>query len=56
MHWAYEFLLTLPEDNVLVVSHGAVGKGLRYIIHTLHEHPEPFVNHSFKYGEITQLL
>lgn len=52
MHMAYEFLLTLPADNVLVVSHGATGRALRHIIH-----PEiPFKSGYFPNAEIIQLL
>lgn len=53
MHLAYEFLRSLPFDNVLVVSHGSTGRALRHIIHP--EIPfhgsEPFEN-----GQIVQLI
>lgn len=29
----FEFLLTVPEDTVLLVSHGATGRMLRHVIH-----------------------
>ena len=53
MHLAYEFLRSLPFDNVLVVSHGATGRALRHIIH-----PEIPFNSSepFENAEIIQLL
>src|SRR6185312_2514082 len=53
MHLAYEFLRSLPFDNVLVVSHGTTGRALRHIIH-----PEiPFHgSESFENGQIVQLL
>ena len=53
MHLAHEFLLAIPHDNVLVVSHGAIGRGLRHIFH-----PEiPFApSPSFKNAEIVQLI
>lgn len=53
MHLAYEFLRSLPFDNVLVVSHGSTGRALRHIIH-----PEiPFHgSEQFENGQIVQLL
>jgi broad specificity phosphatase PhoE len=52
MHIAYEFLQSLPYNNILVVSHGSTGRALRHIIH-----PEiPFHSPSFENGKIVQLL
>lgn len=55
MHLAYEFLQTLPADNILVISHGATGRALRHIIHPniSFDGPDsvPFPN-----AEIIQLL
>lgn len=52
MHMAYELLLTLPADNILVVSHGSTGRALRHIIH-----PEvPFHGGHFPNAQIVQLL
>lgn len=53
MHLAYEFLKSQPHENVLVVSHGAIGRGLRHIIY-----PEIPFHHSqpFKNAEIVQLI
>lgn len=52
---AFEFLQTIPADNVLVVSHGATGRALRHVISP--ELPfggldaEPFPN-----GKIVRLI
>ncbi len=53
MHLAYELLRSLPADNVLVVSHGAIGRALRHVIHPdiPFHHSEPFPN-----AQIIQLL
>ena len=53
MQMARELLESIPHDNVLVVSHGAVGRGLRHVFH-----PEiPFApSRAFKNAEIIQLL
>ncbi len=53
MHLAHEFLRAIPHDNVLIVSHGAIGRGLRHVFH-----PEiPFApSPSFKNAEIIKLV
>lgn len=53
MHVAYEFLQTLPYDNILIVSHGSTGRALRHIIHPHipFRESEPFPN-----AEIVQLI
>ena len=53
MHMAYEFLHSLPFENILVVSHGSTGRALRHIIHPHipFHNSEPFLN-----GEIVQLI
>lgn len=52
MCMAYELLLTLPTDNILVVSHASTGRALRHVIH-----PEtPFPGSPFPNAKIIQLL
>jgi probable phosphoglycerate mutase len=53
MHLAYELLLAVPHENVLVVSHGAIGRGLRHVIHP---HIPFHRSAPFKNAEIIQLL
>lgn len=50
---AYRLLLDLPEENIVVVSHGAVGRALRHCAH-----PEiPFrPSKGFDNAEVVQLL
>jgi broad specificity phosphatase PhoE len=52
MHLAYEFLLTMPHDNILVVGHGAAGRALR---HAIHPHI-PFNSNPFPNAKIIQLI
>lgn len=53
MHLAYEYLLSLEAENVLVVSHGATGRMLRHVIHPdiPFQGAEPFPN-----AKIVQLV
>ena len=48
-----EFLKEQPQNNILVVSHGAIGRPLRYLLdpETDYHHSPPFQN-----GEIVQLV
>lgn len=55
-HLIYQLLLTLPDDNILIVSHGAIGRALRHIIHTLHPDVTSFSDTQFPHAEIIQLL
>lgn len=52
-HLAFKWLKNLPEENVLVVSHGAFGRALRSI--TLHDFP---MDHSHRIGnaELIKLI
>ena len=52
MHVAYQFLLGVPHDTVLVVGHGAMGRALRHVIH-----PNiPFNTKPFPNAQIVQLV
>lgn len=49
---AYAHVQSLPQDNILIVSHSGFGRTLRHIIH-----PEiPLRSPSFKNGTIVQLI
>jgi broad specificity phosphatase PhoE len=47
-----DLVITIPEDNALIVSHGSFGRALRQILH-----PDiAFGDEQFDNGEVVQLL
>lgn len=56
-HLMYQLLQQMPGDNILVVSHGAIGRALRHIVHTLnHNQDHPPHLEQFQHGQIVQLM
>ena len=50
---ALDYLEMLPHDNVLVISHGALGRALRHVVHP----DQPFHGSDrFENGQVVQLL
>ncbi|HET8709715.1 MAG TPA: histidine phosphatase family protein [Candidatus Saccharimonadales bacterium] len=52
----FEFLLALPQDNVLLVSHGSTGRMLRHVIHPDIPFERTELSKGFGNAEIVQLL
>ena len=57
---AYEHILTLPYDNILVASHGSTGRMFRHVIDEsvpfVHPDPKIRAEHRFANAKITQLV
>lgn len=52
----FELLLNLPEESILLVSHGATGRMLRHVIHPEIPFEKSPEHGGFKNAEIVQLL